>query len=82
MNNTYGCVVCRNQILSAATHYVTEYGQVLCVECAENPASHAVVHPACPVTAHTVGDHPVIVGTRLGAHRALMRMAAQGVATG
>jgi hypothetical protein len=69
----YHCSVCAAEILRTATHVATEHAHVLCVPCAEDPASHAVVHPGCPVAPHGVYDHAVVVGTRLGAHRALLR---------
>lgn len=81
MNAAYSCAVCRNEIRSNATHVTTEWSQVLCVPCAEIPASHAVVHPQCSVASHGIYDHAVIVGRRLGAHRWLLRIAALGVST-
>jgi hypothetical protein len=63
------------EIRRASTHFVTERTTVLYAARAESPASHAVVvYPECTAEAHTVADHPVVVGTRLGVHRALMRL--------
>jgi hypothetical protein len=68
------CKVCTREIASAATHVVTEWGSVLCAACAGDVANHAVVYPDCAVTAHGVLDHPLAIGTRLGAHRTLTRL--------
>jgi hypothetical protein len=72
--NVGSWAACADEIRSAATHVTTEYSQVLCVPCAENPASHAVAYPGCPAAKHRVYDHPVVVGARLIAHRWLLRL--------
>jgi hypothetical protein len=81
VSNAYICHVCGDEIASAATHYVTEYAQVICASCAKAPANHAVTYPDCPVIGHTIDDHAVILGTRLDAHRTLLRLW-QGVSAG
>jgi hypothetical protein len=83
VNAAYSCAVCAREISSTATRVVAEYAQDLCVPCAENPASHAVAHPGCPVATHGVDDHPVVVGTRPAAHRSQLRLRrAQEVSAG
>jgi hypothetical protein len=83
VSNAYACAVCADEIPSAATHYATEYAQVLCASCAQQPANHAAAYPDCPVIGHTIHDHACVVGTRLGAHRELLRMKrVRGVASG
>ncbi|MGH3644369.1 MAG: hypothetical protein ACRDUX_35725 [Mycobacterium sp.] len=74
MNAAYACAICAREIPSASTHSVGEWGTVLCAVCVENPESHSVAYPGCPVASHGVHDHPMVVGTRLGAHRALMHL--------
>lgn len=68
MSAAYSCTVCRSEIASTATHVATEYSQVLCVPYTENPTSHAVAYPGCPVASHGVCDRAVAVSTRLSAH--------------
>jgi hypothetical protein len=74
MNTPYPCSACRNVIPSAVTHIVNENAAIICVRCAEDPATHEVLYPDCAVNAHAVLDHPVIVGTKLGAHRPLLHL--------
>jgi hypothetical protein len=75
VNAAYSCHVCAHEISSAATHYTTEYAQVLCASCARQPANHIVAYPDCSTIRHTVDDHAVVVGTRLAAHRELLPLA-------
>lgn len=83
MNVPYACKDCADDIPSAASHFVTEYAQFLCAPCAEDSAGHAVLYPSRGVVPHHVLDHPLAIGTRLGTHRALLRIRrAQEVACG
>jgi hypothetical protein len=74
VNAPFSRQICAQEIASASIHSMTEWATVLCAECAREPFSRAVIFPHCPAVAHTVGDHPVVVGTRFGAHPVLMRI--------
>jgi hypothetical protein len=81
--SAYVCTVCGNVIPSVTTHIVNENAAIICLRCAEDPATHAVLYPACPVSLHSALDHPCAVGTALGAHREMLRIwAAREVAAG
>jgi hypothetical protein len=75
MDNSYICRICRSQILSASPHTATEHAQISCARCVDNPIAHETLYPDCSVKNHLVLDHPVMVGTALGVHRYLMRLA-------
>jgi hypothetical protein len=72
--SAYQCNACTNVIPAVVTHLVTEHPALLCVRCAEDTRNHAVLHPDCAVDGHSALDHPLVVGTALSAHRALLRI--------
>jgi hypothetical protein len=66
------CFLCHNKIPGAARHVTTEHGVVLCDRCADD--GHARMYPLCDTAPHGIHDDNCVVGTRLGAHRAPLRI--------